>query len=98
MQSVPISSVGRDPTTDIDADNVSSVATPPIGHQNSSDDQEFVSKTIRSFLHHQTRARLIGLIRWKFTRNGLDSFKRHSEVKFKSLATPIVRLQTSIQA
>ena len=46
MQSVPISSVGRDPTMEIDTDDVSSVATPPIGYRNSSEDQEFLSKTI----------------------------------------------------
>ncbi len=47
MQSDSISSVGRDPTTEIDTDDASSVATPPIGYRNSPEDHAFISKTIR---------------------------------------------------
>jgi hypothetical protein len=47
--SVPISSDGRDPTIEVDADKASSVATPTIGHRNSSKDQTFVSKTIHFY-------------------------------------------------
>jgi len=49
MQSVPISSDGRDPTMEVDSDEASSVATPPIGYRNSSEDPGFVSKTIRFY-------------------------------------------------
>ena len=48
-QSVPISSNGRDLTMDIDNEDVSSVATPPIGYRNSSEDHAFVSKMIRFY-------------------------------------------------
>jgi hypothetical protein len=58
MQSVPISSIGRDPTTEIDTDDVSSVATPPIGYRNLSEDQEFVSKTIRFSFAPTDRSRI----------------------------------------
>ena len=58
MQSVPISNVGRDPTKEIDTDDVSSVATPPIGYRNSSEDQEFVSKTIRFYFAPYDRSRI----------------------------------------
>jgi hypothetical protein len=44
--SLPISSDGRDPTMDIDNEDVSSVATPPIGYRNSPDNHTFVSRTI----------------------------------------------------
>jgi hypothetical protein len=43
------SSNGRDPTMEVDADDASSVATPPIGYRNSSEDQTFISKTIRFY-------------------------------------------------
>ena len=58
MQSVPISSVGRNPTTEIDTDDLSSVATPPIGYRTSSEDQEFVSKTIRFSFAPSDRSRI----------------------------------------
>jgi hypothetical protein len=48
-QSVPISSDGHDPTMDIDNEDASSVATPPIGYRNSPEDLAFVAKTIRFY-------------------------------------------------
>ena len=48
-QSVPISSDGQEPAMEVDADDASSAATPPIGYRNSSEDQTFISKTIRFF-------------------------------------------------
>ncbi len=49
MQSAPVSNDGRDPTMEIEDEDVSSVATPPIGYHNSPEDHAFVSKTIRFY-------------------------------------------------
>jgi hypothetical protein len=49
VQSVQISNYGRDPITEVDIDDASSVATPPIGYRNSSEDPAFVSKTVRFY-------------------------------------------------
>ncbi|KAI2494581.1 hypothetical protein MHU86_19951 [Fragilaria crotonensis] len=49
MQSAPVSNDGRDPTMEIEDEDVSSVATPPIGYRNSPEDHAFVSKTIRFY-------------------------------------------------
>ncbi|KAI2499826.1 hypothetical protein MHU86_14643 [Fragilaria crotonensis] len=47
--SIPIPSVECDPTRKDNIEDDLSTATPPIGHRNSADDHEFVSKTIRFF-------------------------------------------------
>ncbi len=46
-QSFPISSVGRDPTRNLDVEDDLSTATPLVGYRNSDSDHEMVSKTIR---------------------------------------------------
>ncbi|KAI2512755.1 hypothetical protein MHU86_1543 [Fragilaria crotonensis] len=46
-QSFPISSVGCDPTRNLDVEDDLSTATPPVGYRNSDSDHEMVSKTIR---------------------------------------------------
>ena len=57
-QSFPISSVGCDPTRNLDVEDDLSIATPPIGYRNSDGDHEFVSKTIRFYFAPEDRTRL----------------------------------------
>jgi hypothetical protein len=56
--SVPISSDGRDPTMEVDVDDISSIATPTIGYRNTSEDQTFVSKTIRFYFAPHERSEI----------------------------------------
>jgi hypothetical protein len=49
IPSVPIFSVGCDPTRNEAMEDDLSTSTPPISHRNSDDDHELVSKTIRFF-------------------------------------------------
>jgi hypothetical protein len=46
-QSFSISTVGCDPTRNLDVEDDLSIATPPAGYRNNDDDHAFVSKTIR---------------------------------------------------
>ena len=57
-QSFPISSVGCDPTRNLDVEDDLSTVTPPIGHRNFEDDNEFVSKTIRFNFAPDDRTRI----------------------------------------
>ena len=58
MQSIPISSVGRDPALSPDMEDDMSTATPPIGYRISENDQEFISKTLRFYFPPTDRTRL----------------------------------------
>ena len=58
MQSVPFASDDPSQIMDTDVEDASSVATPPIGYRNSSEDQTFVSKTIRFYFAPRDRSKI----------------------------------------
>jgi hypothetical protein len=58
MQSVPFASDDPAQIMDTDVEDASSVATPPIGYRNSSEDQTFVSKTIRFYFAPRDRSKI----------------------------------------
>jgi hypothetical protein len=96
MQSVPISSDGRDPTTEIDTDDVSSVATPPIGYQTPPTIMHLSRKRLGSILLRPIRVGLTVQIRQKSTLNGSGSFKPHSATMLKSSTMQTAPSRTSI--
>jgi hypothetical protein len=57
-QSFPISSVGGDPTRNLETADDLSTATPPAGYRNADGDHEFVSKTIRFYFAPADRTRI----------------------------------------
>ena len=57
-QSFPISSVGCDPTCDLEVEDDLSTATPPADLRNPDSDHEFVSKTIRFYFPPCDRTRI----------------------------------------
>ena len=61
MQSLPISSVGCDPTRNLETEDDLSTATPPAGHRNSEGDHEFVSETIHFYFAPADRTRIVSI-------------------------------------